>query len=147
VRSPPVSQSSLPPQRPFLHWNEVTTIIISGVTSFESTSVKLFLSSSMAAWLGDGAVQQFAMVVQQQLPSVLNDGGVQLALTLQHEVPYGARVQFAAAVAVLCGAWLRLVVSKAAPSMWSMLLVVPLVVSSSGSLTCLFVQSSRFAEL
>jgi hypothetical protein len=89
----------------------------------------------MAASPGDGALQQFALVLQQQLPSVLNDGGVQLAHTLQQEVPYGTRVQFVAAVAMLCGAWLRLVVSKAAPSMWSMLLVVPLVVSSSITIT------------
>jgi hypothetical protein len=101
----------------------------------------------MAAWLGDGALQQFATVVQQQLPSVLNDGGVHLALTLQQEVPYGARVQVAAAVAVLCGAWLRLVVSKAAPSMWSTLLVLPLVVSSSGIPRCLLAHSITSADM
>jgi hypothetical protein len=85
----------------------------------------------MAASLGSGALQQFALVVQQQLPSILHDGGVQLALAIQQQIPYSARVQFTAAVALLCGAWLRLVVSKAAPSLWSLLLVVPLVVSSS----------------
>ncbi|KAF6256437.1 hypothetical protein COO60DRAFT_105305 [Scenedesmus sp. NREL 46B-D3] len=81
----------------------------------------------MIVSLGDGALQQFALVVQQQLPSILSDGGVQLATTLQEQLPYGRRVQLTAAAALLCGAWLRLVVSKAAPSLWSLLLVVPLV--------------------
>lgn len=85
----------------------------------------------MAASLGNGPLQQFALVVQQQLPTILQDGGVQLAITLQQQVAYSTRVQVTAAVALLCGAWLRLVVSKAAPSLWSLLLVVPLVVSSS----------------
>ncbi|WIA30899.1 hypothetical protein OEZ86_000951 [Tetradesmus obliquus] len=81
----------------------------------------------MAASLGNGPLQQFALVVQHQLPTILQDGGVQLAITLQQQVAYSTRVQVTATVALLCGAWLRLVVSKAAPSLWSLLLVVPLV--------------------
>jgi hypothetical protein len=85
----------------------------------------------MAVWLDHGGLQQFALVVQQQLPSILQDGGYQLAISIQQQVPYNTRVQLTAAAALLCGAWLRLVVSKAAPSLWSLLLVVPLVVSSN----------------